>query len=76
MLTLPVSTATTERAFFAMKLVNTRLRNKMEDDFLASYMITYIKKDIAQTFTIDSIIDEFDTIKERRAQFKMLKFRM
>ncbi|KAI3450188.1 hypothetical protein Pfo_006853 [Paulownia fortunei] len=35
-LTLPVSTATTERAFSSMKFVKTRLRNKMEDDFLAS----------------------------------------
>ena len=42
-----------------MKLVNTRLRNKMKDDFLASYMITYIENDIAHTFTID----EFDTMK-------------
>ena len=62
-LTLFVSTATIERVFFAMKLVKTRLRNKMENDFLTSYMITYIEKDIARTFTIDSIIDEFDTMK-------------
>jgi len=36
-LTLPVSIATTERAFSAMKIVKTRLRNRMEDDFLANY---------------------------------------
>ncbi|QHN82620.1 Zinc finger MYM-type protein [Arachis hypogaea] len=34
-LTLPVSTATTERAFSAMKIVKTRLRSKMADEFLA-----------------------------------------
>ncbi|XP_031503870.1 uncharacterized protein LOC116266698 [Nymphaea colorata] len=34
-LTLPVSTATTERAFSAMKLIKTRLRNKIEDEFFA-----------------------------------------
>jgi glycine cleavage system regulatory protein len=44
LLTLPVSTATTERAFSAMKIVKTRLRNRMEDDFLANYLIVYIKK--------------------------------
>ena len=49
MLTLSVSTTTTECAFFLMKLVKTRLRNKIEDDFLASYMITYIEKDIIDT---------------------------
>ncbi|XP_039040583.1 uncharacterized protein LOC120178876 [Hibiscus syriacus] len=40
-LTLPVSTSTTEWAFSAMKLVKTHLRNKMEDDFLLSYLIIY-----------------------------------
>lgn len=33
-LTLPVSTATTERAFSGMKLLKTQLRNKMEQDIL------------------------------------------
>ncbi|XP_021856696.2 uncharacterized protein [Spinacia oleracea] len=43
-LTLPVSTATTERAFSAMKIVKTNLRNKMEDDFLSNYLVVYIEK--------------------------------
>jgi len=70
LLTLPVSTATTERAFSAMKIVKTRLRNRMEDDFLANYLIVYIKKEIAERFTIDMIIDDFYSMKERRAQLK------
>ncbi|KAI3463665.1 hypothetical protein Pfo_020328, partial [Paulownia fortunei] len=70
-LTLPVSTATTERAFSFIKIVKTRLRNKMEDDFLASSLLMYIEKEIAQTFSIDSIIDEFDVMKKYRAQFRM-----
>ena len=32
-LTLPVSTATTERAFSAIKLIKTSLRSKMENEF-------------------------------------------
>jgi hypothetical protein len=43
-LTLPVSTATTERTFSAMKIVKTRLCNRMEDDFLTNYLIVYIGK--------------------------------
>jgi len=54
LLTLPVSTTTTERAFSAMKIVKTRLRNRMEDDFLANYLIVYIEKEIAERFTIDN----------------------
>jgi len=58
-----------ERAFSTMKIVKTRLRNRMEDDFLANYLIVYIKK-IAEKFTIDMIIDDFYSIKEQRAQLK------
>ena len=65
-LTLPVSTATTERAFLAMKLLKTRLRNRMEDEFLANNMIVYIEKEIAGNFTIEMIIDEFYCMKNRR----------
>jgi len=37
----------------------TRLRNRMEDDFLADYLIVYIEKEIAERFTIDMTIDDF-----------------
>ena len=43
-LTLPVSIVTTERASSAMKLLKTRLRNKMEDERLADNMIVYIER--------------------------------
>ena len=70
-LTLPVSTATTERAFSAMKIVKTRLRNKMEDDFLADSLVTYIEKDIARGFDVDSSIDAFDLKKKRRVPLQI-----
>ena len=54
-----------------MKFVKTRLRNRMEDKFLASCLITYIEKDIAKRIDVDSVIDAFNDMKERRAQFKM-----
>ena len=69
-LTLPVSTTTTERAFSAIKIVKTRLRNRMEDDFLVNYLIVHIEKEIVERFTIDMIIDDFYSMKERRAQLK------
>ena len=70
-LIFPILIATTERAFSAMKIMKTKLRNKMKDDYLGSYMITYIEKEITQTFDDDSIINEFCDMKERRLQFKM-----
>ena len=67
-LTLPVSTATTERAFSIMKHVKTTLRNKMEDDFLADYLTLYIEGNFVKNVDVDSIIDEFYASKLRRTQ--------
>ena len=68
-LTLPVSTTTTEWAFSAMKVVKTNLRNKMENDFLTDPLMLYIEKDIASVFSLDSIIDDFEHLKEHRVPF-------
>ncbi|KAL6210840.1 hypothetical protein ACLB2K_016072 [Fragaria x ananassa] len=68
-LTLPVSTATAERAFSAMKIVKTRLRNRMEDDFLTDSLIMYIEKEIVEKISIDSIIDDFRDMQTRRVAF-------
>ena len=65
-LTFPVSTATTKRAFLAMKLLETRLRNRMEVEFLADNMIVYIEKEIVGNFTIEMIMDEFYSMKNHR----------
>ncbi|KAD2805629.1 hypothetical protein E3N88_39006 [Mikania micrantha] len=67
-LTLPVSTATTERGFSAMKIFKNRLRNKMSDDYLANSLVIYIEKEIAENFDSESIIDEFKNLKGRRAE--------
>ena len=49
-----------------MKLLKKRLRNRMDDEFLADNMIVYIKKEIAENFTIEMIMDEFYSMKNRR----------
>jgi hypothetical protein len=69
LLTLHVSTATTERAFSAMNIVKTRLRNKIEDEFLTDSLMLYIEREIVATFSTDSIIDDFRDMKERRVPF-------
>jgi hypothetical protein len=69
LLTLSVSTATTERAFSAMNIIKTRLRNKIEDEFLTDSLMLYIEKEIAATLSIDSIIDDFQDMLARRVAF-------
>ena len=49
-LTLPISTVTTERAFLAIKVVKTNIHKKMENDFLRDSLMLYIEKKIALTF--------------------------
>ncbi|CAN1317558.1 hypothetical protein LINPERPRIM_LOCUS30478 [Linum perenne] len=67
-LTLPVSTATTERTFSAMKYVKTDLRNKMSDEFLADCLTIFFEREYVNDINEDSIIDEFAKVKERRVQ--------
>ncbi|KAK9075585.1 hypothetical protein SSX86_003911 [Deinandra increscens subsp. villosa] len=67
-LTLPVSTATTERGFSAMKIIKNRLRNKISDDYLANSLVINVEKEIAEKFDQDCIIDEFKNLKGRRAE--------
>ncbi|XP_075654727.1 uncharacterized protein LOC142624880 [Castanea sativa] len=68
-LTLPVSTATTEQAFSAMKVVKTNLRSKMENDFFTDSLMLYIVKDIVSTFSLDSVVDDFEDLKEHQVPF-------
>jgi len=69
-LTLLGSMITTKRAFLVIKIVKTRLRIQMDDDFLADYLIVYIEKDIAKIVLIDIIINNLYYIKKWRAQLK------
>ncbi|RDX67413.1 Zinc finger MYM-type protein 1, partial [Mucuna pruriens] len=55
----PISIVPTKKSFLSMKIVKSRLRNKMEDGFLAKYLINYIERRNAEKFDTNSIIDNF-----------------
>ena len=57
-----------ERAFSSMKLIKNRLRNKIEDEFLADCMIIHIERELSDSIDNESIISEFYSMKKRRAQ--------
>ncbi|CAN0905004.1 hypothetical protein LINGRAHAP2_LOCUS23419 [Linum grandiflorum] len=71
LLTLPISTATTERAFSSMKFVKNDLRTKMADGFLADSVLMFIEKDYARKLDVESMIYEFAKLKNRRVQLKL-----
>ncbi|CAK8578063.1 unnamed protein product [Lathyrus sativus] len=68
-MTLPVSIATMERSFSIMKIIKTRLRNKMEADFLRDSMTVNIEREIDASIDSETIIDDFKLLKNRRALF-------
>ncbi|XP_074266379.1 uncharacterized protein LOC141589644 [Silene latifolia] len=69
LLTLPVSTATTERAFSSMNIIKNKLRNKMNDEFLDDLMVLYIERTFAGTINNDDVIAEFELSGTRRVKF-------
>ena len=46
-----------------MKLLKTRLHNRMEEELLANNIIVYIKKEIVGNFIVEMIMDEFYFMK-------------
>ncbi|KAJ1699279.1 hypothetical protein LUZ63_007791 [Rhynchospora breviuscula] len=65
-LIFPVATASVERAFSAMKIVKTRLRNKMGDEFLNDNLVTYIEKEVFRQVSNEAIMQRFQTMKTRK----------
>ncbi|KAJ9541568.1 hypothetical protein OSB04_028074 [Centaurea solstitialis] len=59
MLTLPISTVTTERSFSTMNIVKTRIRNKMEDEFLNDSLLLFIEREVAENKSLEEIVEDF-----------------
>ncbi|XP_052171575.1 uncharacterized protein LOC127787555 [Diospyros lotus] len=67
-LILPVATATVERVFSAMKIVKTRLRNRIGDQLLNDSLVMYIENDIFSKIDNDVIMRRYQNMKTRREQ--------
>ena len=67
-LILPVATTSVERAFSAMKLIKTDIRNKMGDKFLSDSLVSYIEKSVLDGISNDVIVDIYQGIRPRRVQ--------
>ena len=64
-LLLPVSMASVERAFSAMKIIKSKLRNKINDDWFIHLMICYTEREIFKSLDDVAIIRRFHA-KSRR----------
>ncbi|CAN6693287.1 unnamed protein product [Malus baccata var. baccata] len=65
-LTLPVATATVERAFSAMKILKNRLRNRMGDQWMNDNMVIFIEREIFDGIGNDVVMQRFQNMKTRR----------
>ncbi|XP_050379600.1 uncharacterized protein LOC126796927 [Argentina anserina] len=68
-LTLPVSTATTERAFSSMNIIKNKLRNKIEEEFLDDCIVLHIEKEFAGAVDNEVVIKDFEDLVPRRVKF-------
>ncbi|XP_058181281.1 uncharacterized protein LOC131299720 [Rhododendron vialii] len=67
-LVLPVSTATVERAFSAMKIVKSRLRNRMGDQWMHDSLLAYIEREIFDSISNEAIMNRFQNMTNRHGQ--------
>uniref|UniRef100_A0A8R7V0Q9 DUF4371 domain-containing protein n=1 Tax=Triticum urartu TaxID=4572 RepID=A0A8R7V0Q9_TRIUA len=65
-LILPVATASVERAFSAISIIKTELRNKMGDDWLNYSMVCNIEREIFAKVDDDAIIYRFQDYRFRK----------
>jgi len=58
---LPVTSASCERSFSGLKIIKTRLRSTMGEEFFDALLLTYMERDLAKTNeeSVDKIIDLF-----------------
>ena len=68
-LTLPVTVATAERSFSKLKLIETYLRNTMQDDRLSGPAVLSTENAEARKLDVSKIIDDFASRKVRRRKF-------
>jgi len=61
-LTLPVSSASCERSFSAMKLIKSYLHSIMCDSRLSNIAVLSIESSRAESLSLDAFVDEFDAI--------------
>jgi hypothetical protein len=59
LVTIAVTSASAERAMSKVKLIKTRLRSVMSDDYFSALMLIASEKDVADSISHDLIINRF-----------------
>ncbi|KAH9791737.1 TTF-type domain-containing protein [Citrus sinensis] len=67
-LTLPVATASVERAFSAMNILKNRLRNRMGEQWMNDSLVVYIEKDLFNNIDNEVVMQRYQCMKTRKGQ--------
>jgi hypothetical protein len=65
-LLLPVSIASVERAFSAMKIIKSKLRNRISDEWFNDLMVCYTERELFKALDNTTITKFFQGIKTRK----------
>ena len=63
-----VSTTTVKRLFSAMKIIKSKLRNKIVDDWLNNLMVCYVERELFRSLDEATILRRFQNLKTRKMQ--------
>ena len=66
LITLPVTTAGTERLFSVLSLVKTYLRTSMRNDCLSDLLLMASEKALVRNLGYEALVDYFAKLKSRR----------
>ena len=68
-LTIPVTTATAERSFSALRRIKTYLRSTMSEERLNKIMLLHVHKDLCDSTDLSKIAQMFVSCNSRRQGF-------
>ena len=63
---LPITSASAERTFSALKIIKNRLRSKMGDSWLVDCITINVEKEIAKSLKKEDIIKFWENMSSRR----------
>ncbi len=69
LLTLPITVASGERSFSALKLIKTYLRSTMNQERLSALALISIERSIRRTLNMEDIVTAFAVAKARKHPF-------
>ena len=68
-LTLPVTSATSERTFSALRRLFTYLRSSMTEKRLNNYLLLHVHKELTDSLDLVAVASEFASLYDERKKF-------